>query len=148
MGREVRLDMFKFVQQGDSVMTLQDFRAKYKFISLVSLQNDCQPCYTKYVDWHHKMDSIGYGGDYTVLFIIRGRSYEDFLSQVIRIENIGSKFWVVMDPNYSFPDGNSQIPTWVIDYSLLIDSGSKIRMIGQPFYSPKAIKRFREITGI
>lgn len=49
-------------------INISDLRKNYKFISLVYLQNDCEPCYTKFIEWHNKMDSISYSDNYTVLF--------------------------------------------------------------------------------
>lgn len=137
--------MFNTVLQNYSQINISDLRKNYKFISLVYLQNDCEPCYTKFIEWHNKMDSISYSDNYTVLFIIRGKSYEDFIDNIHKEKFIESKFYVAMDPNFRFLDQNADIPFWIIDNSVLIDQNNKIRMVGFPFTSDKMVKKFKLI---
>ena len=144
-GKKVSLEMFKSVIQNYSHINIADLRKNYKFISLVYLQNDCAPCYDKFIEWHIKMDSIGYRDNYTTLFIVRGKSYEDFIANVFNIKFIDSKFYVVMDPNFKFLDQNQEIPFWIIDNSILIDENNRVQMVGFPFYSNKMTKKFNQI---
>jgi hypothetical protein len=44
----------------------------YEFLSVVYLQNGCNPCYPKFIEWHNRMDIIAPPTDYTVLFVIHG----------------------------------------------------------------------------
>jgi hypothetical protein len=138
----IELGMFKSVNQGETNFLLSDIRKKYKFISLVYLKNDCAPCYDSFIEWHKKMEGSSQKFNYTIIFIIRGKSYEDFISEVHKIEPLQDKFYSIMDPNMLLLEGNKNIPEWIFDLSLLIDENNRIRVIGEPFRSPKLFLQF------
>lgn len=143
--KNIKLDMFKTAYGKDSVFTLRQFRKQYDYISVVYLQNECGPCYRRYIDWHEKMDSINQFVNHTVLFVIQGLHVNDFLIEVDNIEPIENRFFIIMDPNYLFLDGNQSIPKWIFDRSVLIDRNNSVRMIGSPFYSNKHAREFKNI---
>jgi hypothetical protein len=91
------------------------------------------------------MDSIDTPDDYTVLFVIKGDGYGEFMSKVLDIEYVDDKFYTVMDPDGQFLKANKEIPRWIIDSSVLIDSENKIKMVGAPFATPEMTKLFHEI---
>lgn len=145
LNETIELGMFKSVNQGERNFLLSDIRKKYKYISLVYLKNDCAPCYDSFIEWHKEMEESSQKYNYTVIFIIRGKSYEDFFSEVNRIEPIQIIFYTIMDPNDLLLDKNKRIPEWIFDLSLLINEDNRIIMIGEPFMSPKLFSQFETI---
>ncbi len=148
LDQTLHLEIFETVQQGNNLISFQEFRQQFKYISVVYLQNSCQPCYPKFIEWHHKMDSISTPDDYTVLFIIRGENFGDFMAKVLDLEFIESPYHVIMDNDYKYLDNNKDIPKWIIDSSLLIDAGNKIKLIGAPYTTPQMTDLFYEVCGL
>ncbi len=69
LNKTLKLDMFEAVQQGDTFLSFEEFRKRYKYMSVVYLQDGCRPCYPKFIEWHGKIDSIVPPNDYTVLLL-------------------------------------------------------------------------------
>ena len=130
--------------KGDTVL-METLLNKFKYKSIVYLLDDCSPCYDKYIRWHKEIDEIDISDNFTILFIISGKYAEVFLNGVDSIEHIEEKFFLVMDPNFVYPDGNAEIPNWILEQSILIDENNKIRMVGFPFANPNSMKRFKKI---
>jgi hypothetical protein len=126
-------------------MNFTDFRRKYKYLSVVYLLNGCQPCYQEFIDWHKKIESLITSKDYTVLFIIRGDSYKDLMSKVNEIDKVDKKYYILLDPDYKFIGKNLDIPKWMIDGSLLIDSENRIKMVGKPWINESMTDLFNKI---
>ncbi len=95
------------------------------------------------------MDTLDLHEDFTVLFIILGSSYERFMDNLHEsepeYEPAIDRFHVVMDSDYRFLDNNLGIDRWVIDKSLLIDAGNKVKLIGPPFASRRMTELFYTI---
>ncbi len=142
----IQLENFEEVMWGDEVMKYSEFRQKFKYYSIVYLEDGCSPCYAKYVEWHKRIYSIKVPDDYTILFIINALNYEYFLNDVKRIEAFKSPFCTIMDPHFDFIRENPDIPRRIIDRSLLIDSLNSIKMIGAPFETEELTKLFYDIT--
>ncbi len=149
MGKTARIGMFESVRQGDSKIPFGEFRDRHPFISLVYLEDGCAPCYPRFIEWQTRMDTLDLNDDFTVLFIILGSSYERFMDNLHEFEPeykpANDRFHAVMDPDYRFLDNNPDIDRWVIDKSLLIDSGDKIKLIGPPFASKRMAELFYTI---
>jgi hypothetical protein len=79
------------------------------------------------------MDSLDIKGSHSVLFIIQGDSYSDFMQNVLDLDYVEDKYYTIMDPNSQFLNSNKDIPRWMIDASLLIDRDNKIKMVGAPW---------------
>lgn len=146
LGKDLNLRMFDTIRfQGDS-LSLDEVIQRFKYISVVYLQNGCSPCYDKYVRWHKEMNKIAANEIYTILFIIRGKNVEEFLNEVDLRDFVDHKYFIVMDPNYYYPEGNKEvIPDWMFERSILIDNTYKIRMVGQPFESDKSRAFFKSL---
>ena len=145
LGSELNLKMFKTILfQGDS-LSFEDFNQRFKYKSIVYLLSGCSPCHDKYITWHKEMDSIETGGNYTILFIIRGKFADEFLNEVDLIESVEDKYYIAMDPNYFYPEGNREVPDWMFERSILIDENGRICMVGLPFADPNSMKRFKKI---
>lgn len=145
LGKELNLSMFKNVlHQGDTI-SLENFNKKFKYKSIVYLLNGCSPCYSNYIRWHQEFKIIEPNDNYTILFVIRGKFVDEFITEVDSVEPVDHDFYIVMDPNYFYPDGNKEIPDWIFEKSILIDEDNKIKMIGQPFQSPELLERFEKI---
>jgi len=144
IGKTINLNTFRTVQQANKTLYFEEFRKNHKYISIVFLQNNCNPCYPKFIQWQQKMDIINTSDDYTVLFIILGKSYSEFMAKVLDIKFIEDKFYTVMDPEGEFLENNKDIPQWIIDSSVLIDEENKIKMVGEPFATPEMTKLFHE----
>ena len=50
-----------------------------------------------------------------------------------------------MDPMANPFKKNKDIPRWIIDASVLINSENKIKMVGAPFATPEMTELFHEI---
>jgi hypothetical protein len=141
LGKTVEIGMFESVLQGDREIPFREFRNRFPFISLVYLEDGCAPCYPRFIEWQTRMDTLDVHKDFTVLFIILGSSYERFMDNLHEsepeFEPANKRFHVVMDQDYRFLDNNPDIERWVIDKSLLIDAGDKIKLIGPPFASQR-----------
>src|SRR5690606_29693590 len=128
------------------LLTMQQLSTDYKYKSVVFLQDGCQPCYPKFVEWHEKMDSIDIRDNYTVLFVIAGSQYSGFMSKVLDHGYVDDRFYIVMDTEFQFLAANKDIPRWIIDASVLIDSENKIKMVGAPWINEDMTKLFYEIV--
>jgi len=64
-------------------LTMQQLRVEYEFLSVVYLEDGCQPCYPQFIEWHESLDSMKVGDSYTVLFVIAGQNYSDFMAKVL-----------------------------------------------------------------
>ena len=144
INKNLHLEMFDRVRQGNTFLSLDELRQKYDYLSVVYLQNGCKPCYPKFIEWQHKMDSIGCPDNYSVLFVIGGESYEDFMTEVLNIEYVDDHYYTIMDTEFEFKSKNGGIPKWIIDASLLIDSENKIKMVGAPWINEDMTKLFYE----
>jgi len=150
LNKTVNLDMFESdpVYQKDTIICIDALLRKYKFISIVYLQDGCAPCYPIYIDWHKKMDSLGVRDDYTVLFIIEGNiysSYERLIKNVKEVGEIEDKYYTIIDTNFKFLDGNKDMPCNIIKRSLLLNEDNKIKLIGYPFSSSGMSELFLSI---
>jgi hypothetical protein len=147
--KRVEIGMFESIWQGEREIPFGEFRNRYPYISLVYLEDGCLPCYPKFIEWQTRMDTLDLHDNFTVLFIILGISYERFMDNLHEsepeYEQADDQFHVVMDPDYRFLDNNPDIDRWVIDKSMLIDAGDKIKLIGPPFASPRMSELFYSI---
>ena len=146
LDKPLLLEPFKAVQQGNIVMPFEEFRQQHSHLSVVYLQNSCSPCYPKFIEWQNKMDSIDTPDNFTVLFVIGGEDYSEFMENVLDIKYVEDKFYTIMDTEFSFLENNKDIPRWIIDSSMLIDGENKIKMVGTPFATPEMTELFYEIV--
>ena len=149
LNKNIELEMFSFVQQGNDTLSIKKLRDKYKFLSIVYLEDGCTPCYPKYLKWQKSADSLCTCDHYTVLFIIKGNNYESFLRKILISEPEydfkNEKLFVAMDNNQNFMNKNSHINRWAIEKTLLIDGDNKIRLVGSPLSSQKMKELFYSI---
>ena len=155
INRKLHLDMIDSVEIRTNKISLNDFQAMYKFLSIVYLQDGCGPCYPKYIDWHLKMNDLPTNTDYTVLFIINANKYSVFKEDSHKIGLVKDKYYYFvedkyyhfMDPTNSFIRKNTHIPKSIIELSLLIDYKNRIKLIGAPYATEDMTKVFHIITG-
>jgi hypothetical protein len=83
INKEVSLEIFDLVRRGNTFLTLDELKQQYDYLSVVYLQNGCRPCYPKFIEWHESLDSMKVGDSYTVLFVIAGQNYSDFMAKVL-----------------------------------------------------------------
>ncbi len=149
LGKSLEIGMFESVRQGEREIPFGEFRDRYPFISLVYLEDGCSPCYPRFIEWQTRMDTLDLSDDFSVLFIILGRSYESFTNNLLlynpEYELPKDRFHIVMDPDYRFLENNLDIGRWVIDKSLLINIENKIKLIGPPFASERMAELFYDI---
>jgi len=145
LNKTVNLEMFETVQQGNNIMSFTEFRQMYRYISIVYLEDGCNPCYPKFIEWQNKMDTLNTRNDYTVLFIIRGFTYNQFIAKVKEIDNIEDCYYTIMDKDLKYLLNNNDIPRWIIDGSVLIDKDNKIRMVGTPWSTKEMTDLFYSI---
>jgi hypothetical protein len=134
------------IQDMRSLLTLQQLLDNYEYKSIVYLQDGCEPCYPKFIKWHQKMDSIACPDNFSVLFVIHGNSYEDFMINVLNVDHVDDNYYTIMDPEFQFLAANKDIPRWIIEASVLIDSENKIKMVGAPWINEDMTKLFYEIV--
>ena len=142
------IDSLELAHQGNRVISIDEIRQHYDYFSVVFLKIGCKPCYPKYIEWHRQLDSISLPNHYTVLFVIQGNKYEEFMSEVFNYEYVDSRYYTVMDPEGKFLESNKDIPRWIIDASVLIDSENKIKMVGAPWINEDMTKLFYEIVSM
>ncbi len=144
INKPLHLEMFETVRQGNNLLSFSELRQQFKYLSVVYLQNGCQVCYPKFIEWQHKMDSIGCPDNYSVLFVIQGNNYEDFMTEVLNIDYVDDHYYTIMDPKFEFLSQNESIPKWIIDSSVLIDSDNKIKMVGAPWINENMMALFNK----
>ena len=145
LNKTVNLEMFDTVRQRNDLMSYSDFRKMYKYISIVYLEEGCDPCYPKFIEWQNMMDVINVRNDYTVLFIIHGFKYNEFISKVHEIDPIEDHYFTIMDKDLKYLLNNNDIPRWIVDSSVLIDKENKIRMVGKPWSTQEMTTLFDSI---
>lgn len=145
LNKTVNLEMFDTVRQRNDLMLYSDFRKMYKYISIVYLEEGCNPCYPKFVEWQNKMDTINKRNDYSILFIINGFRYNDFMAKVHEIEPIEDHYYSIMDKDLKYLLNNNNIPRWMVDNSVLIDKENRIRMVGKPWLTKEMTTLFYSI---
>lgn len=146
IGKIINIAVFDTIQKDKVLMSFDEFRSRYKFIEIVYLEDACKPCYPKFIEWQARMDTLCLNDNFTVLFIIQGRSYERFLNNLQEFSSdsdlVHERFFIAMDSDYRFLENNSEIERWIIDKSLLIDEENKVRLIGPPFASSRMTELF------
>ena len=134
LNSQLIIEMFDDVQYRDTLISMQHLRELYTHLSVVYLQDGCNPCYPKFLEWHQKMEEMNDVPGHTVLFVIQTHEYEYFISKVRQLgKEINEKYFVVIDPDHKFFSNNNHIPDWIIDSSMLIDRENKIKMVGAPW---------------
>ncbi|WP_462319176.1 hypothetical protein [Marinilabilia sp.] len=58
VNKSLKLEKFEIVQQAITLLTLEEKRQTHKYLSMVYLQNNCNPSYPKFIEWQQKMDAI------------------------------------------------------------------------------------------
>ncbi len=148
INKSLDLSMIMNIRQGDRFLSYEDFRRRFKYISVVNLKKGCQPCYSKFKEWQNKMDSININDNSTLLFIINAESYEDFLKEVTVGDNFKDRYYTVIDPKYIYNYRNRNIPKWIINSGILIDQDNKIKLIGAPYSNVEMTKLYHEICSL
>ncbi len=114
LNKEVNLKMITNIQKKGVLVPFDSVRLKYKYIYLVYLKNDCSPCYTTYVKWQNEMLSLNKPDNFTILFIIRGESYDDFINETKKDGLKEDRFYTFMDLHDTFLEGNNTISLNII----------------------------------
>jgi hypothetical protein len=138
--------MFNCVSQKRKSVLLEDVWSEYDFLSVVYLKEGCSPCYPKFLDWHTKMGVLDSIGNHTVLFVIDGQRYSDFLTKVLDLGYVEDRYYTVMDTDSKFLEANKDIPRWILDASVLIDAENKIKMVGAPWLNEEMTELFNSIV--
>src|SRR5690554_1554267 len=146
INKEVSLEIFDLVRRENTFLTLEDLKQRYDYLSVVYLQNGCQPCYPKFIEWQQMADSLNYPDNYSVLFVIQGNSYEGFMNEVLYIDYVEDRYYTIMDPEGKFLEANKDIPRWIIDASVLIDAENKIKMVRAPWLNEDMTQMVYEIV--
>jgi len=144
----LNVEMIDTVNQGEAAISWNDFRNKYRNISIVYLQDGCAPCYPKFIEWHKSMEQIAKANDYTVLFVINARDYASFTRNTDLYGEIQKTYYYFIDPRNEFFRNNSGISRPILDRSLLIDSINRIKMVIEPFANGDITKVFHIVTGV
>lgn len=145
LNKKIYLEMFDTVRKGYDLLSYNDFRKMHKYISIVYLEDGCHPCYTDFIEWQNKMDTLNKRSDYTVLFIINGFRYNDFIKKVHEIDSICDHYYSIMDNDLTFLKNNNDIPKWIVDNSILIDTNNSIRLVGKPWSTEEMKNLFYNI---
>jgi hypothetical protein len=145
LNKPLHLSMFKNVRHNNVIESYEVIRRKYKFITVVYLEMACPSCYKKFIEWQNKIDSIGDGNYHTVLFIISGDNYSDFMKEVRKLDLIEDKYYTIIDSDDEFIKNNVDIPRWIMKASMLIDNDNIIRMVGEPWSNDNLKSLFHRI---
>jgi hypothetical protein len=130
--------------ENDSI-SFDHIRQQFKYITLVFLQAGCGPCYPNFIRWHTEMQKLNCPENHALLFIIKGRSYNDFMANVHDIQSVEGRYYVVMDTAGRYIENNQHVPRWIIERSVLIDADNRIKLVGEPFANPDMTKLFYSI---
>lgn len=130
----------------DNNKTIEEWRDNYNLLSIVCMYEGCTSCYPKFVEWLHKMDSIGVEKNNNVLFIIIGRNVNDFIERAKEISDPSFNYGIVIDSTKYFMKINNSIPESYFENSITIDKTNKVRLIGAPFASSKMTELYRKIS--
>ncbi|WP_157363670.1 hypothetical protein [Alkaliflexus imshenetskii] len=145
LNNELYIENIDSVYHNQKLVPYLEFRKEYNYIYVVYLQDDCTPCYYNYLEWSRQMSNPELETDrHTVLFIIASYNYDDFIRKINKIEEVNNDFYIAIDPNFYFIDKNNNIPRWIIDASVLIDSENKIKMVGAPWINEDMQKLFHK----
>jgi hypothetical protein len=66
--------------------------------------------------------------------------------KVLDLDYVDARYYVAMDPENKFLSVNKEIPRWMMDGSLLIDSDNKIKMVGTPWANKDMTALFQSIV--
>jgi hypothetical protein len=146
INREIDIAPLTLAHYDGAQIQFSEIRSEYTYLTIVPFDEDCISCYLKFLEWHEKIASLNYGENYTVVFVIQGNSYSEFMTKVLDIEYVDDKFHTIMDPEGKFLEANKDIPRWIIESSVLIDSENKIKMVGAPWINEDMTKLFYEIV--
>ena len=130
--------------ENDSI-SFDHIRQQFKYITLVFLQDGCGPCYPNFIRWHTEMQKLNSPENHVLLFIIKGRSYNDFMANVHDLQSVEGRYYVVMDTEGRYIENNQHIPQWIIERSVLIDADNRVKLVGEPFATPDMTKLFYSI---
>lgn len=133
---------FDTVLHKNSMLTFQEVKEMYDYMYITYLQNGCRPCYPHFIEWQQKMDSLIADDNCTLMFVIEGDNYAEFMTHVLDIQYVEDKFYVIMDPEGEFLEQNKDIPRWIIDAGILIDVENKIKMVGAPWVNKDMTELF------
>lgn len=147
LNKPLNLEMFNTVLKGDKQIAYKKFRQQYRYVSIVYLKDGCHYCYPIFIEWHKKIDSLKIPKDYTVLFVIKGKSYPEFMNKVLEIDSVDNHYYVIMDSTSQFLRNNNKIPFKVLYRSVMIDKENKIKLIGAPYSSTQMTKLFYKVCG-
>lgn len=141
------IDMFDSVLYRGSQLSFSEFRADYDFLSVVYLQNDCEPCYENFLEWSVMMKTFSHGDKHTLLFVIQSLDINSFFHQVKDLPFNEDGFFIAHDSIMSFRNSNNgNIPSWIMDASVLIDSENRIKMVGAPWLNEEMTELFNSIV--
>jgi len=91
------------------------------------------------------MDKFGKQRSHTLLFIMRGQSYKEFMTDVEGLAIGDYQFHVMIDDRGLFCTKNKHVPQWIFERSVLIDADNRIRLVGEPFATPDMTRLFYSI---
>jgi len=140
LNKELRLNIFPSVINQQKIQSYNEFRNKYKYISVVFLKKGCKPCDSKIAEWQRRMEIISDFKNYSVLFIFQGYNY----NEISKLNAITS-FAFIIDIHCRYLIYNRDIPEWILDNSVLIDAKNRIKLIGDPFSTHEKTKELYSI---
>ncbi len=91
---EAKLNQFEYVLKQGAIIPYNKFREQFDYLSLIYLRDGYQPCYPTFIEWQQKIDSITTPDNHTLLFIIQGDNYSNFMLRVFQQEVIKDKFHI------------------------------------------------------
>ncbi len=145
LNKEIDLKMIDVVYKNNQEFCFEYLYDDIKYIYLVYLQSNCSSCYFNFIDIQEKFHSLNSFDFVTVLFVIKGDSYHEFIKKVRLTGLVKERYYIFMDQNDLFKKRNESIPEWIIENSILINAQRKIVMIGSPFSTPEMSQIFYDI---
>jgi len=125
---------------------INEVRLNFDYISIVYLRYGCAPCLSNFVRWISEMDKFGKQRNHTLLFIIRGQSYKEFMTDVEGLAIGDYQFHVMIDDRGLFCAKNKHVPQWILERSVLIDAENRVKLVGEPFATPEMTRLFYSIV--
>jgi len=135
LGKKVDLSGYDFVYNSKQVYSYAEFRAKYPFVTVNYIDEDCAICKIKVREWCDNAEKIPLHENLAHLFVFRGKNFETFLRYSQGKTEF--PFFVMSSEEFTYANNNGSIDRQIIDAGFLIDRDNRIKIIGDPFVSEK-----------
>lgn len=151
IGKKIVMKGLDVINYLDKTLSYTEFRKKYKYISIIYIDQDCSVCKTTVLEWNKHIKQLKeISGNIAYLFVYRGDKPSMYFKELSDAYQSAYKdndfcFFIAQDPDFKFITYNNDIPHSVIDASIVIDEHNRITLIGQPFINQRMMELYQKI---